>query len=68
MLSKQISHPPIAGNDILCANSSQAKDRVERANRTLQDRFVKELRLEEVSDMQAGNPRPSLRICTALSI
>ena len=31
--------------EILCANSSQAKDRVERANRTLQDRLVKELQL-----------------------
>ena len=31
--------------EILCANSSQAKGRVERANRTLQDRLVKELRL-----------------------
>ena len=30
--------------EILCANSSQAKGRVERANRTLQDRLVKELR------------------------
>lgn len=29
--------------EILCANSSQAKGRVERANRTLQDRLVKEL-------------------------
>jgi hypothetical protein len=28
--------------EILCANSSQAKGRVERANRTLQDRLVKE--------------------------
>ena len=27
--------------EILCANSSQAKGRVERANRTLQDRLVK---------------------------
>ena len=27
--------------EILCANSSQAKERVERANRTLQDRLVK---------------------------
>jgi hypothetical protein len=26
--------------EILCANSSQAKGRVERANRTLQDRLV----------------------------
>jgi len=31
--------------EILCANSSQAKGRVERANRTLQDRMVKELRM-----------------------
>jgi hypothetical protein len=41
--------------EILCANSSQAKGRVERANRTLQDRLVKELRLAEISDMNAGN-------------
>jgi len=41
--------------EILCANSSQAKGRVERANRTLQDRLVKELRLAGVSDMEAGN-------------
>jgi hypothetical protein len=30
---------------ILCANSSQANGRVERANRTLQDRLVKELQV-----------------------
>ena len=41
--------------EILCANSSQAKGRVERANRTLQDRLVKELRLAGISDMNAGN-------------
>ena len=41
--------------EILCANSSQAKGRVERANRTLQDRLVKELRLADISDMDAGN-------------
>ncbi len=41
--------------EILCANSSQAKGRIERANRTLQDRLVKELRLAGVSDMGAGN-------------
>ncbi|ODM46600.1 transposase [Ruegeria sp. PBVC088] len=41
--------------EILCANSSQAKGRVERANRTLQDRLVKELRLAGVSNMEAGN-------------
>ena len=41
--------------EILCANSSQAKGRVERANRTLQDRLVKELRLAGVSNIGAGN-------------
>ena len=40
---------------ILCANTPQAKGRVERANQTLQDRLVKELRLLGISDMQAGN-------------
>jgi transposase len=41
--------------DIMCANSSQAKGRVERANRTLQDRLVKELRLAGISAIEAGN-------------
>ncbi|WP_286906564.1 ISNCY family transposase [Roseovarius sp.] len=41
--------------EILCANSSQAKGRVERANRTLQDRLVKELRLAGIADMDAAN-------------
>lgn len=41
--------------EILCANSSQAKGRVERVNRTLQDRLVKELRLARINDMDAGN-------------
>ena len=41
--------------EILCANASQAKGRVERASRTLQDRLVKELRLAGVSGIEAGN-------------
>ena len=41
--------------EILCANSSQAKGRVERMNRTLQDRLVKELRLAGIDAMEAGN-------------
>jgi hypothetical protein len=41
--------------EILCATSSQAKGRVERVNRTLQDRLVKELRLAGISDIAAGN-------------
>lgn len=40
---------------IICANSPQAKGRIERANQTLQDRLVKELRLRSISDMEAGN-------------
>lgn len=58
--------------EILCANSSQAKGRVERANRRLQDRLVKELRLAGISDSAAANafvpgfirgPRPALCPC-----
>lgn len=41
--------------EILCANSSQAKGRVERANRTLQVRLVKELRLAGISNIDEGN-------------
>jgi hypothetical protein len=41
--------------EVLCANSSQAKGCVERANRTLQDRLVKELRLSGISGMAAAN-------------
>ena len=40
---------------IICANSPQAKGRVERANQTLQDRLVKELRLRKISTREAGN-------------
>jgi len=40
---------------ILCANTPQAKGRVERANQTLQDRLVKEMRLRQVNNMQQGN-------------
>ncbi|WP_423200795.1 Integrase catalytic domain-containing protein (plasmid) [Cupriavidus sp. H19C3] len=41
--------------DILCANTSQAKGRVERMNGTLQDRLVKELRLRGICSMAAAN-------------
>ena len=41
--------------EILCANSPQAKGRVERANQTLQDRLVKELRLRGISDLDSAN-------------
>ena len=41
--------------DIICANSSQAKGRVERAHKTLQDRLVKELRLAGACTLADGN-------------
>src|SRR4051812_26348791 len=41
--------------DIICANTPQAKGRVERAHGTLQDRLVKELRLAGISTIEAGN-------------
>ncbi len=40
---------------IICANSPQAKGRIERANQTLQDRLVKELRLRGISDIESAN-------------
>jgi len=45
----------ILHRDIICANSSQAKGRVERANGTLQDRLVKEMRLRDIDTVAAGN-------------
>lgn len=41
--------------DIIYANSSQAKGRVERMNKTLQDRLVKEMRLQGINTMEDGN-------------
>ena len=41
--------------DIICANTPQAKGRVERAHLTLQDRLVKELRLAGISTIEAAN-------------
>ncbi len=41
--------------DLICANSSQAKGRVERMNLSLQDRLVKELRLQAISNLVDAN-------------
>jgi hypothetical protein len=41
--------------ELICAHSPQAKGRVERANQTLQDRLVKELRLRGISSMAEAN-------------
>jgi transposase len=43
------------GVKVICAQTPQAKGRVERANRTLQDRLVKEMRLLDISTMEEGN-------------
>ena len=43
------------GIELICANSPQAKGRVERANSTLQDRLIKEMRLRGISTMDEGN-------------
>lgn len=41
--------------DVICANTAAAKGRVERANQTLQDRLVKELRLSSICTMEKAN-------------
>ena len=41
--------------EIICANSPQAKGRVERANATLQDRLVKAMRLEGIATIAEAN-------------
>jgi transposase len=43
------------GIEIICANTPQAKGRVERANKTLQDRLTKELRLQNISTVEEAN-------------
>jgi transposase len=41
--------------ELICANSPQAKGRVERRNQVFQDRLVKELRLRNISDREQAN-------------
>jgi len=41
--------------ELICANSPQAKGRVERANQTLQDRLVKEMRLLGICNYEQAN-------------
>ena len=41
--------------DIICANTPQAKGRVERSNRTLQDRLIKEMRLAGIDNIEDAN-------------
>jgi hypothetical protein len=42
------------GIEQICATTPQAKGRVERANQTLQDRLIKEMRLAGIPDMAAA--------------
>lgn len=41
--------------EVIHANSPQAKGRVERLFQTLQDRLIKELRLNDISDIETAN-------------
>ncbi len=41
--------------EVMCANTPQAKGRVERANQTLQDRLPKEMRLRGIHSLAQGN-------------
>ena len=43
------------GIEIIRANTPQAKGRVERANKTLQDRLTKEMRLQNISTVEEAN-------------
>ena len=43
------------GIELICANSPQAKGRVERKNSLLQDRLIKEMRLRGINTIEEGN-------------
>lgn len=43
------------GIELICANTPQAKGRVEKVNRTLQDRLVKEMRLRGICHIEEAN-------------
>lgn len=47
------------GIQIICANTPQAKGRVDRVILTIQDRLPKELRLRSISSPEAGNAYPT---------
>ena len=55
------------GIELILANSPQAKGRVERMNGTLQDRLVKGLRLEGISELGAANQYLSKRFLPDLN-
>lgn len=41
--------------ELICAHSPQAKGRVERTNRVLQDRLIKEMRLRRINSLKEAN-------------
>ena len=43
------------GVELICANSPQAKGRIERLFNTLQDRLIKEMRLKGITGIEEGN-------------
>jgi transposase len=43
------------GIKLICARSPEAKGRVERANRTLQERMVKDMRLDGIDNIEEAN-------------
>ncbi len=43
------------GIELICANSPQAKGRVERRNRDFQNRLVKAMRIAKICDIEAAN-------------
>jgi hypothetical protein len=42
---------------LIKARSPEAKGRVERCNKTLQDRMVKMMRVEKINDVDSANKR-----------
>ena len=43
------------GIELICANSPQAKGRVERRNRDFQNRLIKAMRIAKICDIEAAN-------------
>ena len=43
------------GIELICANSPQAKGRVERKNGVLQDRLIKEMRIKKIETIEEAN-------------
>jgi len=55
------------GVEVIAANSPQAKGRVERVNRTFQDRLVKELKLLGITTLEQANAYLEKKFLTSLN-